>query len=156
MKAHTHIGGEKVNVSYAFAKAAKEAKPATTDSNKTQEKKPAENTNKKQQTKPGLSRILFFWFLTSFFLAEKQTLTNSIYVGQLPENVEESDIKKLFPKSTKVELIPSKTTPKGVRSAFAFVTFPDDNSAAAAIKLGPSLKLKNTPLKVAYQTKRPT
>ncbi len=87
---------------------------------------------------------------------EKQTVTNSIYVGQLPENVEESDIKKLFPKSTKVELISAKTTPKGVRPAFAFVTFPDDNLAAAAIKHGPSLKLKNTPLKVAYQTKRAT
>lgn len=99
-------------------------------------------------------------FLTSFFffniLVEKQNSTNSIYVGQLPENVEESDIKKLFPKSTKIELIPSKTTPKGVRAAFAFVTFPDDNLAAAAIKLGPSLKLKNTQLKVAYQTKRTT
>lgn len=74
----------------------------------------------------------------------------------MPEDVAESDIKKLFPKSTKVELIPSKTTPKGVRSPFAFVTFPDDNSAAAAIKIGPTLKLKNTPIKVAYQTKRPT
>ena len=83
-------------------------------------------------------------------------MTNTIYVGQLPENVEESDIKKLFPKSTKVDLIPAKTHPKGVRPGFAFVTFSDDNSAAAAIKLGPSLKLKNTQLKVAYQTKRPT
>jgi len=87
---------------------------------------------------------------------EKQTVTNAIYVGQLPENVEESDIKKLFPKSTKIELIPSKTNPKGVRPGFAFVTFPDDNLAAAAIKLGPTLKIKNTQLKVAYQTKRPT
>jgi len=53
LKAHTQIGGEKVNVSYAFAKADNEQKPTTTDSNK----KPAtstENTNKKQQTKPGL------------------------------------------------------------------------------------------------------
>jgi hypothetical protein len=99
----------------------------------------------------------FFNFVLFFYISvEKQTSTNSIYVGQLPENVEESDIKKLFPKSTKIELIPSKTTPKGVRAAFAFVTFPDDNLAAAAIKLGPSLKLKNTQLKVAYQTKRAT
>jgi RNA recognition motif-containing protein len=139
-KAHTHIGGAKVNVSYAFAKA---EKPTTTDLNKNQEKKsttPTENTTKKQQPKP----------------VEKQTVTNTIYVGQLPENVEESDIKKLFSKSTKIELIPAKTNPKGVRPGFAFVTFSDDNSAAAAIKLGPSLKLKNTPLKVAYQTKRAT
>ncbi len=83
-------------------------------------------------------------------------MTNTIYVGQLPENVEESDIKKLFPKSTKIDLIPAKTNAKGVRPGFAFVTFSDDNLAAAAIKLGPTLKLKNTQLKVAYQTKRPT
>jgi RNA recognition motif-containing protein len=83
-------------------------------------------------------------------------VSNTVYVGQFPENVEESDIKKLFPKSTKIELIPAKTNPKGVRPGFAFVTFPDDNLAAAAIKLGPSLKLKNTQLKVAYQTKRAT
>ncbi len=140
LKAHTQIGGEKVNISYAFAKSAKQQKPTTSDSNKNQEKKqpttPTENTNKKP--------------------VEKQTVTNAIYVGQLPENVEESDIKKLFPKSTKIELIASKTTPKGVRPGFAFVTFPDDNLAAAAIKQGPSLKLKNTQLKIAYQTKRST
>ncbi len=103
--------------------------------------------------------VIIHSFITSFFfycLVEKQTSTNSIYVGQLPENVEESDIKKLFPKSSKIELISPKTTPKGVRPGFAFVTFPDDNLAAAAIKLGPSLKLKNNQLKVAYQTKRAT
>ena len=88
------------------------------------------------------------------FSGDKQIAKNSIYVGQLPENVEKSDLKKVFPKSTEIELFPAKTTPKGSRAAFAFVTFPDENSAAAAIKLGPSLKLKNTPLKVAYQTKR--
>ena len=81
---------------------------------------------------------------------------NAIYVGQLPEHVEESDIKNLFPKSTKIELIPAKTKAKGVRPGFAFVTFSDDKSAAAAIKLGPSLKIKDTQLKVAYQTKRVT
>lgn len=85
-----------------------------------------------------------------------QNITDAIYVGQLPENVEESDIKKLFPKATKVELIPAKTKPKGVRPGFAFVTFPDDKSAAAAIKLGPTLKLKNSPLKIAYRTKKVT
>ncbi len=65
-------------------------------------------------------------------------------------------MKKLFPKATKIEFFPPKAANKGVRPGFAFVTFPDDNSAAAAIKLGPSLTLKNTQLKVAYQTKRTT
>jgi len=86
--------------------------------------------------------------------AEKQLSTNSIYVGQLPEHVVEDDIKKLFPKAQKIELIAAKAANKGVRPGFAFVSFADDNSAAAAIKLGPSLTLKNTQLKVAYQTKR--
>jgi len=63
-------------------------------------------------------------------------------------------VQKLFPKATKVELFPAKTNNKGVRPGFAFVTFADDNSAAAAIKLGPTLTLKNTQLKVAYQSKR--
>jgi RNA recognition motif-containing protein len=52
LKAHTHIGGEKVNVSYAFAKGDKQQKSTT----------PTENTNKQQPTKPGLSSILFFLF----------------------------------------------------------------------------------------------
>ena len=90
------------------------------------------------------------------FAEEKQLSTNSIYVGQLPEHVVEEDIKKLFPKATKVDLVAAKASNKGVRPGFAFVAFADDNSAAAAIKLGPSLTLKNTQLKVAYQSKRPT
>ena len=60
LKAHTQIGGAKVNVSYAFAKA---EKPQNTDSNKNQEKKPTtptQNTNK-QQTKPGLNWILLLF-----------------------------------------------------------------------------------------------
>jgi len=80
LKAHTQIGVEKVNVSYAFAKPDEKQKPTTTDSNR-KPATPTENTNKKQQTKP----------------VEKQTVTNVIYVGQLPENAEESDIKKTFP-----------------------------------------------------------
>jgi len=87
---------------------------------------------------------------------EQQLSTNVIYVGQLPEHTEENDIKKLFPKSTKIELIPAKANNKGVRPGFAFVTFAEDSAAAAAIKLGPSLTLKNTQLKVNYQTKRVT
>jgi len=135
LKAHTQIAGGNVNVSYSFSPSAKQqqqpAKPTSTDS---------ENKTKKPPAKP----------------VGKQTSTNAIYVGQLPEKVEESDIKKLFPKSTKIELFPPKPNAKGVRPGFAFVTFSDDNSAAAAIKLGPSLTLKNTQLKVAYQTKRAT
>jgi len=88
--------------------------------------------------------------------SEKQLSTNAIYVGQLPEHVVEDDLKKLFPKANKIELFPAKANNKGVRPGFAFVTFPDDNSAATAIKLGPSLTLKNTQLKVAYQAKRAT
>ena len=92
----------------------------------------------------------------SFLILEKQILTNSIYVGQLPEHVVENDLKSLFPKASNIQLHPAKAKKKGVQPGFAFVTFPDDSSAAAAIKLGPSLTLKNTQLKVAYQTKRVT
>ena len=90
------------------------------------------------------------------FRLEKQLSTNAIYVGQLPEHVVEEDIKKLFPKSTKIDLVAAKANNKGVRPGFAFVTFGDDSAAAAAIKQGPSLTLKNAQLKVAYQTKRVT
>lgn len=90
------------------------------------------------------------------FFLEKQIVTNGIYVGQLPEHVVEDDIKNLFPKATKIDLVQAKAKNKGVRPGFAFVTFADDSSAAAAIKLGPTLTLKDTQLKVAYQTKRPT
>jgi len=133
-----------VNVSYAFAQSGKKPANTTNDANKKQEKTPPPTkqtpAKKKEKTKP----------------AEKELSTNSIYVGQLPEHVVEDDVKKLFPKALKVDLIPAKAANKGVRPGFAFVTFPDDNSAAAAIKLGPSLTLKNTQLKVAYQTKRAT
>ncbi len=128
-----------MNISYAFAQTGKQQPQANT--NKKQEQKPPtnENTPKKEKTK-----------------SVKQLSTNAIYVGQFPEHVVEDDVKKLFPKSNKVEFFPAKATNKGVRPGFAFVTFPDDNSAAAAIKLGPTLTLKNTQLKVAYQTKRAT
>ena len=86
-------------------------------------------------------------------LLEKQLLTNSIYVGQLPEHVVEDDLKSLFPNANKVELFPAKAKNKGVRPGFAFVTFPDGKSATTAMKLGPSLTLKSKQLKVAYQTK---
>jgi nucleolin len=150
--AHTQLGGEKVNVSYAFAQTGKkqEQKKPNTDNdsnnkNKTKPTTPNENAKKTENTKKKEKTI-----------PEKQLSTNAIYVGQLPEHVAEDDIKKLFPKANKVELIAAKATNKGVRPGFAFVTFPDDNSAAAAIKLGPSLTLKNTQLKVAYQAKRAT
>jgi hypothetical protein len=66
LKAHTQIDGEKVNVSYAFAKAEKQAKPIATDSNKNQEKQSPENPNKKQQPKSGLTSnfiLLIFYFI---------------------------------------------------------------------------------------------
>jgi hypothetical protein len=31
-------------------------------------------------------------------------LTDSVYVGQLPDAIQENDLKKLFPKATKVHL----------------------------------------------------
>jgi len=143
LNAHTQIGGEKVNISYAFLQTGKQPQANT---NKKQEQKPA-NTNKTQektQTKPTPPK--------EKKKSEKQLSTNAIYVGQLPEHVVEDDVKKLFPKANKIDLHPAKATNKGVRPGFAFITFPDDNSAAAAIKLGPSLTLKDTQLKVAYQT----
>lgn len=79
-----------------------------------------------------------------------------IYVGQLPEHTAEDDVKKLFPKSTKIDLIAAKAGNKGVRPGFAFVTFAEDSAAAAAVKLGPTLTLKGSQLKVNYQTKRVT
>lgn len=82
--------------------------------------------------------------------------TNVVYVGQIPEHVTDDDVKKLFPKSTNIELFPAKAKNKGVKPGFAFVTFAEDSAAAAAIKLGSSLTLKNTQLKVGYQTKRAT
>jgi len=156
LQAHTQIGGEKVNVSYAFAQTGKKPEQKSTNTNnddKKQEQMPTntktegkkQEQNKNKQTPPKEKAK-----------AEKQLSTNSIYVGQLPEHTTEDDIKKLFPKSNKIELIPAKASNKGVRPGFAFVSFADDNSAAAAIKLGPSLTLKNTQLKVAYQTKHVT
>jgi RNA recognition motif-containing protein len=72
LKAHTQIGGAKVDVSYAFAKV---EKPTTTDSNKNQEKKPTpptEKTNKKQPPKPGLCRTsTFSLFYFVFFFSRK-------------------------------------------------------------------------------------
>jgi RNA recognition motif-containing protein len=35
---------------------------------------------------------------------EREFLTDSVYVGQLPESIQESDLKKLFPKANKVQL----------------------------------------------------
>lgn len=151
LKAHTTIGGEKVNVSFAFASSGKkeEKKGTENNNNKTQENqsnKKTEAKKEKQQQKPKKEKVV----------EEKQLSTNVIYVGQLPENVAEDEVKKLFPKSSKIELIPAKANNKGVRPGFAFVSFADDASAAAAVKAGPTLTLKGSQLKVAYQTKRAT
>ncbi|CAF5186081.1 unnamed protein product, partial [Rotaria magnacalcarata] len=58
LKAYTTIGGEKVNVSYAYGKLDKQVKPTVTDSKKNSEEKKKQptptdnNTNKTQQAKP--------------------------------------------------------------------------------------------------------
>jgi hypothetical protein len=38
------------------------------------------------------------------FGLERETVSDSVYVGQLPADIQESDLKKLFPKATKVSL----------------------------------------------------
>ena len=49
--------------------------PNHTESNKNQEQKPAQNTNKQQQTKPGFIEFYFFFYLLFFnILVEKQTV----------------------------------------------------------------------------------
>ncbi|CAF4323933.1 unnamed protein product, partial [Rotaria magnacalcarata] len=71
-----------------------------------------------------------------------------IYVGQLPVDIKENDLKKLFPKAKNVTMIPAE----GTKPGHAFLSFPDDSSAAAAVKQGANFK--TTELKVAFQTKR--
>jgi hypothetical protein len=34
-------------------------------------------------------------------------LSDSVYVGQLPADIEENDLKKLFPKATNVQITPA-------------------------------------------------
>lgn len=156
-KAHSQIGGEKVNISYAFLNAGKQQKKTENQSSTKQEQKPAaNNNNNKTQGKAPATKPTPNKEKSEKKQTEKQLSTNAIYVGQLPEHVAEDDIKKLFPKANKVQLFPAKANNKGVRPGFAFVTFPDDSSAAAAVKIGPTLTLKNSQLKVAYQTQRAT
>jgi len=161
MKAHTQIAGEKVNISYAFLQKPKNEQqqksstPTSNDSKNVEKKNKNKNKNdEKTSTTSSVKANVESEKPNKKEKPEQQYLTDTIYVGQLPEHTEESDIKKLFPKSTKIDLIPAKANNKGVRPGFAFVSFGDDTAAAAAIKLGPSLTLKNTQLKVAYQTKR--
>jgi len=136
LNAHTEIADEKVHVS--FARAQKPQSPKTIENNKQQ----LQQSQQKVKTPPPKKQ-------------DVELMTNSIYVGQLPELVNENDIKKLFPKATNVEVIPATPKKTGVRPGHAFVTFADDASAAAAIKQGPTLTLKNTQLKINYRTKRP-
>ena len=148
-----------MNIAYAFLNKGKQPANAGNQSNTKQEQKPAankNNTNNKPQGKTPPAKATPTNEKSEKKQTEKQLSTNSIYVGQLPEHVGEDDVKKLFPKANKVQLFPAKANNKGVRPGFAFVTFPDDSSAAAAIKSGPTLTLKNTQLKVAYQTQRAT
>ncbi len=93
-------------------------------------------------------------------------MSDSVYVGQLPADAQESDLRKLFPKATTVQVTPAVGTRPGLVLFFfnyflleqspicrhAFLKFPDDSSAAAAVKQGATLK--NTPLKVGFQNKR--
>jgi len=88
LKAHTEIAGEKVHVS--FARAQKPQSPKTIENNKQQQL--LQQQQKQLQPKQ----------------KDLELMTNSIYVGQIPENVVDSDIKKLFPKSTNIELIPAQ------------------------------------------------
>jgi hypothetical protein len=41
-------------------------------------------------------------------------LTDSIYVGQLPADIQENDLKKLFPKATNVQLTPAAGSRPGL------------------------------------------
>ena len=45
---------------------------------------------------------------------EREMMTDSIYVGQLPTDVQESDLKKLFPKASKIEITPAVGTRPGL------------------------------------------
>lgn len=40
-------------------------------------------------------------------------MTDSIYVGQLPSDIKENDLKKLFPKAKNVTLAPAEGTRPG-------------------------------------------
>lgn len=40
-------------------------------------------------------------------------MTDSIYVGQLPSDIKENDLKKLFPKAKNVTLTPAEGTRPG-------------------------------------------
>lgn len=144
-----------MNVSYAFAQTGKQAKDNNNEAKKKPEQNKADTANKKADNKKAATPNEKATKKEKH-KSEKPLSTNAIYVGQLPEHTSEDDVKKLFPKASKIELFPTKAKNKGVRPGFAFVTFADDNAAAAAVKLGPSLTLKDTQLKVAYQTKRAT
>ncbi|CAF4041545.1 unnamed protein product, partial [Adineta steineri] len=85
----------------------------------------------------------------NFSEIKREFMTDSVYVGQLPADIKENDLKKLFPKAKNITL----TSAEGQRPGHAFVSFSDDASAAAAVKQGATYK--NNQLKVAFQTKRP-
>jgi RNA recognition motif-containing protein len=44
---------------------------------------------------------------------EREFMTDSLYVGQLPADIQESDIKKLFPKAKNVSLTSAEGTRPG-------------------------------------------
>ena len=44
---------------------------------------------------------------------EREYQTDSLYVGALPADIQDSDLKKLFPKASKISLIPAEGTRPG-------------------------------------------
>ena len=40
-------------------------------------------------------------------------MTDSVYVGQLPSDIQESDLKKMFPKANKISLTSAEGTRPG-------------------------------------------
>jgi hypothetical protein len=49
-----------------------------------------------------------FWYVL-----EREFMTDSLYVGQLPNDIQESDLKKLFPKASKISLVAAEGTRPG-------------------------------------------
>jgi hypothetical protein len=63
-----------------------------------------------------INYIDFYLFMNYL---ERELLTDSVYVGQLPEGIEENDLKKLFPKAKTVQVTPAVGTRPG--SVFLFL-----------------------------------
>ena len=57
----------------------------------------------------------FYLFFNS---SERKFVRDSIYVGQLPADIQENDLRKLFPKTTNVQLTPAAGTRLGLMLCF--------------------------------------